>query len=198
MRRPHDLLGSLGDQGGGKAFPSAPVVIFALFVAGATLIAAPAPAAEDSPTRTEKADTVRRAQEGKAERRVGYPNVQDLVISRPPDTIDFYALSQQIARLGAYLQMLAQPLAPPAPPGLAVPGAPDAESGGIYGPHGPTAKSVRLILEYRLLVAGNPRLRVGDVREAADVVIAQVVTADGALVEEYAVDKKSGAWTPIR
>ena len=186
----------MGDPGNGKAFPAAPVVVFALFVAAATFGAAPTPAAEDSPTRTEKADTLRRAQEGKAERRVGYPNVQDLVISRPPDTIDFYALSQQIARLGAYLQMLAQPLAPPAPPGLAVPGAPDA--GGMYGPHGPTAKSVRLILEYRLMVAGNPRLAVGQVREEADVVIAQVVTTDGALVEEYTVDKKSGVWTPIR
>lgn len=198
MHQPHDRLGIRNDHQGRQVFSSSGVAVFALFVVGALLVAAPAPAAEDSPTRTEKADTLRRAQEGKAERRLGYPDAQDLVISRPPGTIDFYALSQQIARLGAYLQALAQPLVPPAPPGLAVPGAQDAEPGGIYGPQGPTAKSVRLILEYRLMVAGNPRLRAGEVREEADVVVAQVVTTEGALVEEYTVNKKSGIWSPVR
>ncbi len=31
-----------------------------------------------------------------------------------------------------------------------------------------------------------------------DKVTASVVTADGSLVEEYTIDKKSGVWTPVR
>ena len=50
----------------------------------------------------------------------------------------------------------------------------------MYGPGGPTRKSVRLLLEYRLMVAGNPRLTVGVVRDDGDKVIAQVTTAGGA------------------
>ena len=67
-----------------------------------------------------------------------------------------------------------------------------------YGPDGPTEKSVRLILEYRLMVAGNPRLKVGSVADKGDAVHATVVTPDGSLVEEYDVSKATGAWAPVR
>ncbi len=123
---------------------------------------------------------------------------------------DFYSLGQQIARLAALMQRFADtagagqapgfvPVPPPAWAGVAGShAAPGADVAGVYGPEGPTEKSVRLLLQYRIMVAGNPRLRVGAVKEEADKVTASVVTADGSLVEEYTIDKKSGAWTPVR
>jgi len=68
----------------------------------------------------------------------------------------------------------------------------------VYGPDGPTVKSVRLILEYRLMVAGNPRLKVGKVTEKGEAIRAQVVTIEGALVEEYDVIRKTGEWRTVR
>ena len=48
------------------------------------------------------------------------------------------------------------------------------------------------------MVAGNPRLRVGEVTAKDAAIIARVVTVDGSLVEEYAVDKRTGLWNPVR
>lgn len=68
----------------------------------------------------------------------------------------------------------------------------------LYGPDGPTERSVRLILEYRLMVAGNPRLTVGKIKDQGDEITAEVITADGSLVEKYTIDKKGGEWKPVR
>lgn len=109
--------------------------------------------------------------------------------------VDFYALGQQIKRLGDLIQKLANPAQMgPGPGGM--PGLPG--SGGAYGPDGPTEKTVRVVLDYRLMAAGNPRLKAGSVKDAGDRIIAQVVTVDGSLVEEYAVDKKTGVWRSVR
>ena len=122
----------------------------------------------------------------------------------PPDDsgfnrqVDFYALGQQIKRLGALIQRLADQ----AGVGSGLPGVPDGSDGsGIkatYGPAGPTEKTVRVVLEYRLMVAGNPRLKAGAIKDAGDKIVAQVVTADGSLVQEYTVDKKTGAWLTLQ
>ncbi len=163
-----------------------------------------APAGAGAETRQERqherADALRERAKDNARRNLGYRDVQD------PEhgfdrNVDFYSLGQQIKRLGAMIQRLADPAAAQVPPLAKLgTGGPDQplDVAGIYGPDGPTVKSVRLLLEYRLLVAGNPRLTVGKVADTGDGIIAEVVTADGSLVEKYAVDKKSGAWSPVR
>jgi hypothetical protein len=53
---------------------------------------------------------------------------------------------------------------------------------------------VRHFLEHRLESHGNPRLAVGEVTEAGeDAITADIVTADGSLVERLSVDRHSGA-----
>lgn len=64
----------------------------------------------------------------------------------------------------------------------------------IYGPQGPTKKSVTLLMEYRLLVGGNPRLKLGKVEEEKDVIKAHIVTVDDSIVQTYIIDKTTGAW----
>lgn len=130
----------------------------------------------------------------------------------PDRYLDFWALSAQMARLAAALSATAgcmtgafpcqSPAYTPAPAGpqslagtvagMQQPLAP------VYGPAGPTTASVRALLAYRLVVAGNPRLGVGEVTEDDDRVIADVVTTDGSLVERYSVDKRTGAWRAER
>jgi hypothetical protein len=73
---------------------------------------------------------------------------------------------------------------------------------GMGAPSGDTAAyrerdlgvdEVKSILEHRLEHHGNDRLRVGKVEEKdADVIIAEVETVDGSLVERYAVDRHTG------
>ncbi len=157
--------------------------------------------------RLERANTLRERAKENARAPLRYENVYGPEYNR---RYDFYSLGQQIARLAALMQRLADttgaerapdfvPVPPPAWAGVAGPlAAPSQGVARVYGPEGPTEKSVRLLLEYRLMVAGNPRLRVGAVRENADKVTASVVTVDGSLVEKYTIDKKSGAWTPLR
>jgi len=115
-------------------------------------------------------------------------------------TIDYYALSQQIARLAAYIQVLAQTSAPqyPASTGAFAGLAPGVDPLARFGPEGPNERTVRIVLEYQLLLAGNPRLRVGEVRREGEGIVADVVTAEGSLVESYAVDVATGVWTPVR
>jgi hypothetical protein len=56
-----------------------------------------------------------------------------------------------------------------------------------------TVDEVKSILEHRLEHNGNERLRVGKVEEKDDdVIIAEVETVDGSLVERYAVDRHTG------
>jgi len=161
--------------------------------------------------RQEKAYALRENAKQNAQRNLGYGFVYPQEHDRE---IDFYYVGMQIERLGALMQQWAdvsrarqtRKVIPGPPLGLAGP----AEAGllpdksvhpdvaGIYGPAGPTSKSVRLILEYRLMVAGNPRLKVGAVKEEDERILAEVVTIDGSLVDQYAIDKKSGVWVPIR
>jgi hypothetical protein len=57
-----------------------------------------------------------------------------------------------------------------------------------------SAADVRHFLEHRLESHGNPRLAVGEVTEAgADAITANIVTADGSLVDRLSVDRHSGA-----
>lgn len=156
----------------------------------------------------QRADFLRERSKNNARASLGYENVYTPEITRD---IDFYSLGLQIERLGAIIQSLAGPgqVQPfiPIPSqgrtgsGVAGTGMDTSVSPGVarvYGPAGPTEKSVRLFLEYRLMVAGNPRLVVGKVREAGNRIIANVVTIDGSLVEKYSIDKKTGIWVPIR
>jgi hypothetical protein len=56
-----------------------------------------------------------------------------------------------------------------------------------------SADDVRGTLERWLTWQGNPRLKVGDVKEeSADVIVADVVTQDGSLVDRFKVDRHSG------
>lgn len=104
-------------------------------------------------------------------------------------SVDFHALGIQIQRLGQMIQRLADPA------GVGLQGA---GSRGVFGPEGPTEKNVRVFLEYRLMVSGNPRLAVGGVRDQGKVIQADVVTRDGSVVEVYKVDKSTGIMTPAR
>ena len=166
------------------------------------MMAAPAPiswAAGDL-TKTEEADQLRKSSRDKAKRKLAYPDVYDVLVGPSGQEVDFYALSRQIERLAAIVRAFGQSVkgtVPPPIPGVSGTGG-SGEIKSFYGPDGPTAKSVRLILEYRLMVAGNPRLAVGPVEEDSNRVIARIVTLDGSPVEEYQIDKKTGAWIPVR
>ena len=48
------------------------------------------------------------------------------------------------------------------------------------------------------MVVGNPRLKVGEIRDEGDAVHADVVTVDGSLVDTYRIDKNTGTWEPLR
>ncbi len=185
------------------------MILAAAVSAGGCLVAFPVLADEhEHETREERqqerGELMRLQSKARAESRLGYDYVYGDTYGR---YIDFYVLNQQITRLSALLEAMkaapglgrAAPFMPAPPPGWATTGGgaqPDVTT--IYGPDGPTVKSVRLLLEYRLLVTGNPRLVVGDVSEDKDAIRAQVATTGGALVEEYTINKVSGVWTPVR
>jgi len=173
------------------------------------LLAAPASAEGPGPygspgaSRQQEAEFQRQRAEAGARadlNNLGYPNPYQN--DYPPRETDFVALSMQIEALAAHMRALAaeqasQSMAPAAVPGLDLP---QAGSGvaATYGPDGPTPKSVRMVLDYRLLLAGNPRLRSGAITDRGDAVSAQIITADGAVVDEFLVDKRTGVWTPQR
>lgn len=150
----------------------------------------------------ERANELREQAKRRAQSQLGYETIpSDLNFQR---NIDFYSLGEQIKRLGDLIQHMASPAASQPQRALSslvpvMPTGPDqADVHAVYGPEGPTEKSVRLILDYRLTVAGNPRLKLGSVKAGKDSISATVVTNDGSLVEEYEVDKKTGVWTPVR
>lgn len=163
-----------------------------------------------------QADAMRQQALENARSQLGYDDAFILQYLYPPAhyrTTDFQALSNQIARLGALIQSTANLMnsvagnapgfVPKVPPDLSALGTLPGKSlpgqvSSVYGPDGPNAKSVRFLLEYRLMVVGNPRLTIGNVTEDEEKVVAQIVTADGSLVEEYTVDKRTGLWKPIR
>jgi len=143
----------------------------------------------------------------------GYPNVFQ---NAPDRTIDYYLLSHQIARLGALIEALESkksanlkgsegfiptppPVIPLSPSLKGVPGFQgDANGASIYGTEGPNSKSVRLLLEYNLMVASNPRLKIGKIEENEESILAEIVTLEGSLVEKYSIDRKTGLWQVIR
>ncbi len=171
----------------------------------ALLLAISIPAIAQAPTQQErntaKANQLRQQSRDNAERRLDYPYAP---VTHGPVADDYFALGQQIQRLGILIQAwqnaastgggIARPL-----PGLPAEGLPNREAvAAVYGPEGPTEKSVRLLLEYRLMLAGNPRLTVGKVTDQGDSILGQVVTREGSVVDEYRVDKKTGGWSPVR
>ena len=188
-----------------------------LLAAGPALLTSPAWAGSHlvPPTfeerQHERANALRERARARAESQLGY---EDAIPSARSRQIDYYALSQQISRLSAIVQRLAasmdareqQGFIPVAPAGLAETGSLGAQPPGagatgvraVYGPDGPTEKSVQLILDYRLMVLGNPRLAVGAITDEGATIVARVVTPDGSLVEKFEIDKESGVWTPVR
>lgn len=171
----------------------------ALFsVAFVTGIAGPALSDGD----TDKARQMREASQARSAAKIGYPYVYDPTTGVARD-VDYLALSATIRRLAAMIEELERAGPLPAPARIAVPVLPGRalsadELSQVYGPDGPNARSVRLLLEYHLMVGGNPRLKVGDVREEEKAIIATVATRDGSLVEEYRVDKANGQWQAVR
>jgi hypothetical protein len=148
-------------------------------------------------SQQDRARQLREAADVRALRHLGYESLYPPDAPRDRET-DYYALGQTMARLAAVMQGMG------AAPGWSSSPAPtlgsfmNAAPPPAYGPDGPTEKSVRLILEYRLMLAGNPRLKVGSVTDKGEAVHATVVTVDGSLVEEYDVNKSTGAWAPVR
>ena len=152
----------------------------------------------------DRAHILRERATANARAQLGYSDVYGPITEDDPDR--YYALSLQIEHLAGILEGMRRSEADrqPQPSGFlpSLPLIPGEQAGvdvrSVYGPDGPTEASVRLMLEYRLLVAGNPRLTVGQVKDSGTSVTAQVVTRDGSLVEEYAVDKNTGVWRPVR
>jgi len=152
----------------------------------------------------DRARVLREQSTDAARSRVGYETVEVPTTATAPDT--YYALTLQIERLAEMVRAFRTAeerrrtadnwagSTLPAPPFSGSP----AQISKVYGPGGPTERSVRLLLEYRLMVTGNPRLKVGRVVDQNDHVSAQIVTLDGSLVDEFAVDKKTGLWQPVR
>jgi hypothetical protein len=69
----------------------------------------------------------------------------------------------------------------------------------IYGPKGPSIRSVQALLNYRLVLLGNDRLAAGRIYERDGRIIAEVVTRkENALVTRYMINKETGVWVPER
>ncbi|NQU55839.1 MAG: hypothetical protein HQ513_01300 [Rhodospirillales bacterium] len=148
--------------------------------------------------KTKEADTIRRRAQARAKRNLGYPDIFDYVARENTEQSDsFYFLSRQIEQLSRYLKDVSRSLNRGLPGSVGAIGDPD-DVKTVYGPDGPTVKSVRLILEYRLMVAGNPRLKPGPVTDTGTSIRAGVVTADGSVVEEFDINKKTGEWRAVR
>jgi len=146
----------------------------------------------------QRADYFRERAQYNAQSQLGYPFIP--YQTGRSDSVDYVALTHQIQVLAAQLQALAAEAARleqaqnNAIPGLELPNG----GQGAYGPEGPTENSVGVLLEYRLLVSGNPRLKAGSIRDEGENIRAQIVTEEGALVDEYLVNKQDGVWSPIR
>lgn len=146
----------------------------------------------------ERADYFRERAKVNAQSNLDYPFIP--FQTGRSDRVDYVALTHQIQVLAAQLQVLAAEAARleqqnNVTPGLELPTSGDQ---GAYGPDGPTEKSVGVLLEYRLMVSGNPRLKVGPIKEDGENIRAQIVTENGAIVDEYLVNKSNGVWTPVR
>ena len=174
------------------------------------------PSAEERAQR--RAEILRERAAAQARAQLGLPSFHtsfeaDPQLYAPNRYLDYLALGSQMARIAAMLNATAGclvgahpcqsygdgPALPPSPAGPDTGGAwlgapPPGALAPAYGPAGPTVESVRALLAYRLVVAGNPRLVVGEVSEDGGQVVAEVVTKDGSLVERYTVDMRTGVW----
>ncbi|MGE0653123.1 MAG: hypothetical protein AB7P12_15445 [Alphaproteobacteria bacterium] len=119
--------------------------------------------------------------------------------------IDVEALKEQMRKIGEIIreaiQSATQEAADPGNGGLGglAPKSAEHNVRAIYGPDGPTVRSVKALLEYRLVLLGNPRLKAGPVHEKDGWIVAEVVTTkEEALVARYLVNKTTGAWVPQR
>jgi len=179
-----------------------PGAVLCALVLTASVTAGPGIALADSAKTVEerqheRADRMRRDSAARAQSGLGYETLPEQ--GAAIRTIDFYALSVQAERIGAILREIAR-AARSAGAGLpGIPAAPGEAGRDIYGPGGPSVKSVQALLSYRLVVLGNPRLAVGKVTEDDKSVTAEIVTAkEGTVVERYVIDKRTGNWTPER
>ncbi|MCZ4282580.1 hypothetical protein O4H49_17460 [Kiloniella laminariae] len=150
-----------------------------------------------------QAQQLREASKARAQSQLGYENIY----RDPKDRqIDYYALTQQINILSNIVRALAEDQnsysstdgpTQSLPRALSVVRSPSgSEVESVYGPTGPNEKAVRLLLEYQLMVNGNPRLKVGEISNEEGFIVADVITVDGSLVERYRIDKTTGIWMP--
>lgn len=134
--------------------------------------------------------------------------------SDPADTVDLNAIREQLRRLGEAIRRAMDDAARTfdSKPGGSKSGGGAPRDGGlgglapkvrpgelhdVYGPGGPTVRSVRALLQYRLVLLGNQRLKAGRIYERDKRIIAEVVTArEGALVTRYMINKTTGIWVP--
>ncbi len=184
------------------------LVFLMFFLVATSFLTFESVASEDDSTSQDQrkhmqADLLRRNSEDNSRSKLGY---EQFYQESQRGVQDWSALSYQIQVLGALLQNLSDQFSDPSmrggasrpyvPPGAT--GLPPAlQSLTMYGPEGPSKKSVRLILEYQLLINGNTRLTAGKITESAISVLAQVVTVDGSVVEEYEINKKTGRWLVV-
>ncbi len=69
--------------------------------------------------------------------------------------------------------------------------------GGYQYPGNPTVADVRAYLERWVAAMGNPRLKVGTVKESgADTIVGEITTQDGSLVQRFVVDRRTGVYRP--
>ena len=171
---------------------------------GAPAMAEPGDGGGPGYSHQDRSNQMRQQSKRSAQRDLGYPIVPYWE-NYPPEPIDFVGLSIQIQNLAAHLQAMAAGAAAaaagaqngPVIPSAAGPSAVTPLSQ-TYGPEGPTVKSVAMVLDYRLMVAGNPRLKAGETTDEGDSIRTHIVTQEGAIVDVYLVDKKTGAWTRVQ
>lgn len=158
-------------------------------------------AAGPTESKADRADRLRKESRARSVTGIGYE-----VIGAPDDTkpypMDYHALGSIISRLGTIIQQMDAAKSRSIKEGPHIPGLP---GGGqettslsrTYGPGGPTVKSVRALLSYRLVTLGNANLQVGTVKDHKAHIVATVVTRENSLVANYKVDKKTGIWRQV-
>lgn len=60
-----------------------------------------------------------------------------------------------------------------------------------------TPDDVRQLLQRRIAMMGNDRLKVGDIKEEDGRITADIVTNDGSLVDRFGIDTQTGAFTRL-
>jgi len=144
-----------------------------------------------------RADYYRQRAQANAQSNLNYPFLP--FQTGRSESVDYVALTHQIQVLAAQLQALAAEAARLEQEQNKIPGLELPNNGqGAYGPDGPTEKSVGVLLDYQLMISGNPRLKAGEVKDEGENIRAKIVTEDGALVDEYLVNKINGVWSPVR